>query len=211
MCREKCPTGFGLLKLDDSTSHYTCARECFNVTITRNDNESSLKKYIGCKIVRGYLEINGVSAGMCIGFAYQLTFKNAFSKLLSSIVEIDGFLKISNSSLVSDLAFFTNLRKITGKHLFSGEYSLVVSGNENLNYLWSPRKNITINHGATLLEFNPKLRLHCQDLEGVKVKPNLYTANFSWTLPSFINTSEAQNYEIFIWNETKKHVCDYKR
>lgn len=210
----QCPTGFALLRLNDSISSYTCAKECHNISITNNidHNQELLIENMGCKIVRGFLEIHELSEDFCYNYQ-DLKFREDLTRFFSSIVEIDGFLKITQSPVVKDLGFFTNLKRITGRKT-PGNYSLILRENENLNFIWYPHQNVKINHGGSLIESNPELCStihHCPNIIDVKIKPNLYTAVLSWKLSTITNLSETRNYEIFIWDPDREEMCDDKR
>jgi Receptor L domain len=210
VCSEKCSTGFATLRIDlsDSASYYTCGRECFNLSITKNNVREKMKTHMFCEIVRGYVEISELSNYFC--YLEDSIVRKGVNKILSSIVEIDGYLRITNSSLITDLRFFTNLKRITGKTFHSGNYSMILTNNGN-HYVWLPNQNVTIEQGSNLIESNTNLCQNCQIFKEVEIKPQSYTATVSWKIPTFLNASEAQNYELFIWNGTDDYICSSRK
>lgn len=204
ICSEKCPQGFAILSTNDSDS--TCHKVCQNVSFSDDRVSDDVLKHIeGCEIVQGFLEIRNISENYC----YEKS-SIYFEDFIASIIEIDGFLKIENSNLFTDLKSFINLKRITGKTLISEKYSVMIKGNQNLNYLWLDNQNLTID-GESLIESNPNFCSNCSEISDFEAVFKLYTANFTWKLPENFNSSEKHKYRVRLWNGTSQAVCDDKR
>jgi len=142
-----------------------CLKECAGANV---DSIASAQKLRGCTHIAGSLEIQ-IRGG-----------KNIVKELednLSTIEEIDGYLKIVRSFPLISLNFLKNLRVIRGNQLENGKYSLAVLDNQNLQELWdwNTHPNITISskQGSAKLffHFNPKLCLH--EIEKLREKAKL--------------------------------------
>lgn len=74
---------------------------------------------------------------------------------LSSIVEINDYLKIARSHSILSFSFLKNLKRINGKRLESNKNVLIVWENQNLQELFNQR--VEIGRGKLFFHFNPKL------------------------------------------------------
>ncbi|XP_071643096.1 insulin-like receptor-like [Temnothorax longispinosus] len=143
----------------------SCRKECSGANV---DNIASAQKLRGCTHIAGSLEIQ-IRGG-----------KNIVKELeesLSTIEEIDGYLKIVRSFPLISLNFLKNLRVIRGNQLENNKYSLAVLDNQNLQELWdwNTHPNITImsqkGPAKLFFHFNPKLCLH--EIEKLREKAKL--------------------------------------
>ncbi|XP_012056411.1 PREDICTED: insulin-like receptor [Atta cephalotes] len=143
----------------------SCLKECAGANV---DSIASAQKLRGCTHIAGSLEIQ-IRGG-----------KNIVKELedsLSTIEEIDGYLKIVRSFPLISLNFLKNLRVIRGQTLENGKYSLAVLDNQNLQELWdwNTHPNITIlssgGPAKLFFHFNPKLCLH--EIEKLREKAKL--------------------------------------
>lgn len=157
VCRSDCPVGY----MDDESSNLTtckkcngpCQKECAGANI---DSIASAQKLRGCTHITGSLEIQ-IRGG-----------KNIVKEMedsLSTIEEIDGYLKIVRSFPLISLNFLKNLKIIRGNEN-ENEKSLIVLDNQNLQELWEwkTKKSIKILYknsapGKVFFHFNPKLCL----------------------------------------------------
>lgn len=76
---------------------------------------------------------------------------------LSSITEIEGYLKIVRSFPLVSLNFLKNLKTIRGVVLESKKYALIVLDNQNIQDLWYDDHKLTIERGKLFFHYNPKL------------------------------------------------------
>ena len=206
VCSDECATGFTALRLDSSID-YNCSKVCHNITINADVNsEEKLSQYDGCEIIHGFLEIVNLNRSFCD----KNNFLTKFESFLSSIVEINGYLKIQYVETLMDLSSFKNLKRIGGKILESEKYALVITDNENLNDLWTTNSDVLI-EGEFFIEYNPNLCAECQKLTNVQAYPNLYTVNITWNLPDNFESSKTYIYFLEVWNGVSKNACSLIR
>ncbi|XP_017878213.1 insulin-like receptor [Ceratina calcarata] len=154
LCTMECPSGY----MDDESSgkktckkcEGLCQKQCLGNIV---DSIAAAQRLRGCTQITGGLEIE-ISGG-----------KNIVKELednLSTIEEIDGYLKIARSFPLISLNFLKNLRVIKGTQLQNSEYSLLVMDNQNLQELWdwNLHKEIKILRGKIFFHLNPKLCLY---------------------------------------------------
>ncbi|XP_034171540.2 insulin-like receptor-like isoform X1 [Osmia lignaria lignaria] len=131
-----------------------CQKDCAGANV---DSIASAQKLRGCTHITGSLEIQ-IRGG-----------KNIVKELedgLSTIEEIDGYLKIVRSFPLISLNFLKNLRVIRGNDIDNSKYTLQVMDNQNLQELWdwSWHKDIQIlsknGPGKIFFHLNPKLCLY---------------------------------------------------
>lgn len=162
-CVMECPAGYMESDENDKNDKNLscrkcegpCLKECAGANV---DNIASAQKLRGCTHIAGSLEIQ-IRGG-----------KNIVKELednLSTIEEIDGYLKVIRSFPLISLNFLKNLRVIRGKTLENNRYSLAVLDNQNLQELWdwSTHPNLTILSGGegpprVFFHFNPKLCMY---------------------------------------------------
>lgn len=114
---------------------------------------------------------------------------------LKDVQVIKGTLKVTRSYPLVSLSFFSSLRVIEGNQLISGNYSLYVVENQNLQKLF-PR-NVTVQNGKMFFHFNPKLcRSHI-----IEIKEH-FVALRGETLSS-LDVSELSNGDRVACNVTK--------
>lgn len=157
-CVMECPPGY----MDDESNgrvsckkcEGSCQKECAGANV---DSIASAQKLRGCTHITGSLEIQ-IRGG-----------KNIVKELedgLSTIEEIDGYLKIVRSFPLISLNFLKNLRVIRGNDIDNSKYTLLVMDNQNLQELWdwSLHKEISIKSkdgpGKIFFHLNPKLCLY---------------------------------------------------
>ncbi|XP_061926885.1 insulin-like peptide receptor isoform X1 [Apis cerana] len=157
-CVMECPPGY----MDDEWNgrvsckkcEGSCQKECAGANV---DSIASAQKLRGCTHITGSLEIQ-IRGG-----------KNIVKELedgLSTIEEIDGYLKIVRSFPLISLNFLKNLRVIRGNDIDNSKYTLLVMDNQNLQELWdwSLHKEMRIlskdGPGKIFFHLNPKLCLY---------------------------------------------------
>nr|XP_018916405.1 PREDICTED: insulin-like peptide receptor [Bemisia tabaci]XP_018916406.1 PREDICTED: insulin-like peptide receptor [Bemisia tabaci] len=159
-CTLECPINYMEVKDPDRPERYKCV-ECKGIC-TKNcpgaivDSVASAQKLRGCTRINGPLEIQ-IRGGMNVVKELEIS--------LSSIEEIDEYLKIVRSFPLVSLNFLKKLRIIRGDRLESGKYALVLLDNQNLAELWdwSTKEagrngtGLTILKGRLFFHFNPKL------------------------------------------------------
>ncbi|XP_035790294.1 insulin-like receptor [Anopheles albimanus] len=121
-----------------------CRVECPSMTVESISHLDQLEK---CTIIKGSLSIR----------LRQYGGENVVQRLeetLKNIEEIDGFLSIVRSYSIISLSFFRELKVIHG-NVLTGNLSLSVHDNQNLQELWS--QNVTIKKGNVLFNGNPML------------------------------------------------------
>jgi hypothetical protein len=149
------------------------------------------------------LEIDSLSGYSCEELS------DRYDEIFSGIVEIHGYLKITNSMIFNDLNAFKSLRRITGRPNSSlNDHALIVKDNRELKFLWLPDQHVST-EGSSLIVNNPKLCTNCSKITEIKAHPNLYTVNITWSLPEAFMSSEPQSYKLIFWNGTKEEesVC----
>ncbi|KMQ92816.1 insulin-like receptor protein [Lasius niger] len=173
-CVIECPAGFMESEENDRNlscrkCEGPCLKECAGANV---DSIASAQKLRGCTHIAGSLEIQ-IRGG-----------KNIVKELednLSTIEEIDGYLKVIRSFPLISLNFLKNLRMIRGNTLENSKYSLAVLDNQNLQELWdwSTHPNITIMSSAgsprVFFHFNPKLCMYKIDMLRDKAKLENFT------------------------------------
>jgi insulin receptor len=118
------------------------------------DSIATAQALKGCSIIDGPLEIQ------IRGSTKNQDGSNIVKELeasLSSIVEINDYLKIARSHSILSFSFLKNLKRINGKKLESNRNALVVWENQNLQELWDINQKIEIGRGKLFFHFNPKL------------------------------------------------------
>ncbi|CAK9825863.1 Insulin-like receptor [Anthophora retusa] len=153
-CIMECPPGYMDEEINGTVSckkcEGPCQKECSGANV---DSIASAQKLRGCTHIAGSLEIQ-IRGG-----------KNIVKELedsLSTIEEIDGYLKIVRSFPLISLNFLKNLRVIRGNNINSPNHSLSVLDNQNLQELWdwNLHKEIKILSGSIFFHLNPKLCLY---------------------------------------------------
>lgn len=157
-CVIECPFGYTDEEVDGMASckkcEGPCQKECPGANV---DSIASAQKLRGCTHITGSLEIQ-IRGG-----------KNIVKELedsLSTIEEIDGYLKVVRSFPLISLNFLKNLRVIRGNDNDNSKYSLLVMDNQNLQELWdwSWHQDIKIlsrgEPGKISFHLNPKLCLY---------------------------------------------------
>lgn len=173
-CVIECPAGY--MESNENDQNLTCRKcegsclkECTGANV---DSIASAQKLRGCTHIAGSLEIQ-IRGG-----------KNIVKELednLSTIEEIDGYLKVIRSFPLISLNFLKNLRLIRGNTLENNKYSLAVLDNQNLQELWdwSTHPNLTILSSAgspkVFFHFNPKLCMYKIDMLREKAKLDNFT------------------------------------
>lgn len=174
-CVMECPAGYMESDENDEKNlscrkcEGPCLKECSGANV---DNIASAQKLRGCTHIAGSLEIQ-IRGG-----------KNIVKELednLSTIEEINGYLKVIRSFPLISLNFLKNLRVIHGKILENNRYSLAVLDNQNLQELWdwSTHPNLTILSSAgspkVFFHFNPKLCMYKINMLRDKAKLDNFT------------------------------------
>ncbi|XP_076640887.1 insulin-like receptor-like isoform X1 [Halictus rubicundus] len=157
-CVIECPPGYTEEKVGDLRSckkcEGPCQKECEGEMV---DSIATAQKLRGCTRIKGSLVIQ-IRGG-----------KNIVKELednLSTIEEINGYLKIVRSFSLISLNFLKKLRLIGGNDDINPKYSLLVVDNQNLQELWdwSWHKEIKImskgKPGKLFFHMNPKLCLY---------------------------------------------------
>ncbi|KOC66875.1 Insulin-like receptor [Habropoda laboriosa] len=166
-CVIECPPGYMDEESNGTVSckkcEGPCQKECSGAKV---DSIASAQKLRGCTHITGSLEIQ-IRGGKNIVKELEVS--------LSTIEEIDGYLKIVRSFPLISLNFLKNLRVIRGNDTNNSEYSLHVLDNQNLQELWdwNMHKNIQIlsqnGPGKIFFHLNPKLCLYKIELLREKV------------------------------------------
>lgn len=118
---------------------------CQSATVTNIAEAKALK---GCVFIDGFLEIKDFNRPSSM---------LALEQYLSSIEEIDGFLKISGCDEIWSLKFLRNLKKINGVQLESNKYSFILLKNQNLLTLFSNNQTVKIARGEVYVHYNSRL------------------------------------------------------
>ncbi|XP_053999330.1 insulin-like receptor [Hylaeus anthracinus] len=157
-CVMECPPGFVDEEINGKPSCKKCDGPCQKECAGSNvDSMASAQKLRGCTHITGSLEIQ-IRGGQNI--------VKELEDSLSTIEEIDGYLKIVRSFPLISLNFLKNLRIIHGNDIDNSKYSLVVMDNQNLQELWdwSWHRDIKImskgEPGKVFFHLNPKLCLY---------------------------------------------------
>lgn len=154
-CIENCPPGYEFTQNKrgcQPCNKGKCRKICAGLNV---ENIAAAQTLRSCTYIKGSLEI---------------TIKNGKHKIiaeeledsLSSIEEIEGYLKIVRSFPLVNLNFLKNLTVIHGSlSLDSNKYALVVLDNQNLQELWdwSTKTQFKILKGRIFFHYNPKLCL----------------------------------------------------
>lgn len=172
-CVIQCPPGYMEEKQGGKKSckkcEGPCQKECEGAMV---ENIASAQKLRGCTRIKGSLVIQ-IRGG-----------KNIVKELedsLSTIEEINGYLKIVRSFSLISLNFLKKLRLIGGNDGVSSKYSLLVMDNQNLQELWdwSWHEDIQIlsmgKPGKVFFHMNPKLCLY--KIETLREKAGLEPFN----------------------------------
>lgn len=157
-CVMECPPGYMDEEVNGRSSCKECEGPCQKECGSGNvENIASAQALRGCTHIRGSLQIQ-IRGG-----------KNIVKELednLSSIEEIDGYLKVVRSFPLISLNFLKNLRVIHGNDVEGSPYTLSVMDNQNLQELWdwSWHRDIKIlskgKPGKVFFHLNPKLCLY---------------------------------------------------
>nr|XP_031833558.1 insulin-like receptor [Nomia melanderi] len=157
-CVIECPPDYMEEEVNGKTSCKKCEGPCQKECSSRMvDSIASAQKLRGCTRITGSLEIQ-IRGG-----------KNIVKELednLSTIEEINGYLKIVRSFPLISLNFLKKLRLIGGNVDESTKYSLQVMDNQNLQELWdwSTHGDLKILYkgqpGRVFFHMNPKLCLY---------------------------------------------------
>lgn len=150
-CDTKCPPTLRLAS--DNTTCIPCP-ECMNKCAWRYiDTLSAIIEFNGCNIYNGDLVIQLPSGAPN---TMELLQQN-----LAHLYIINGSLKIERSPAITSLSFFRRLHTITGSNLLPGNFSLIISENENLQNLWNLTDGglINITDGNIMIARNSKLCL----------------------------------------------------
>lgn len=150
-CIQNCPPGYdytadrtGCEKCEKSK----CRKVCEGLNI---DNIEAAQNLKDCTFINGSLEIS-------IKHGNHRVLAKALEESLSSIEEIEGYLKIVRCFPLVNLKFFDKLEIIHGHGtLENGKYSLIVMENQNLQELWNITNNFKILNGRIFFHYNPKL------------------------------------------------------
>lgn len=163
-CIQECPVGYELTI--DSKGCEPCKDKCRKICSgTSIDSISAAQNLRGCTYIKGSLEI-------VIKTGKHKTTAEELEESLSSIEEIEGYLKIARSVSIVNLNFLRNLTLIHGaeEDLDSGKYALIVMENQNLQELWdwNTKTDLQILNGRIFFHYNPKLCLsHIEKLVSV--------------------------------------------
>ncbi|KAJ9594151.1 hypothetical protein L9F63_014407, partial [Diploptera punctata] len=153
-CVNQCPPGYEEFNTGNTTMcqpcQGRCSHECRGAVVSSIEDAQRLR---GCTTIINSLEIFIRGSGSHI--------VKELEENLSSIEEINGYLKVSRSFPLTSLNFLKNLRVIHGSVLDDRRYSLLVLENQNLQELWnwSSRPPLKIRNGSLKFHYNPKLCL----------------------------------------------------
>lgn len=150
-CVQNCPAGYDYTT--DRTGCEQCEKgKCRKVCEGLNiDNIEAALNLKDCTFINGSLEIS-------IKHGNHRVLAKALEESLSSIEEIEGYLKIARCFPLVNLKFFDKLEIIHGHGtLENGKYSLIVLENHNLQELWNISSNFKILNGRIFFHYNPKL------------------------------------------------------
>lgn len=163
-CIQECPVGYELTM--DAKGCEPCKDKCRKICAgTGVDSISAAQNLRGCTYIKGSLEI-------VIKTGKHKTTAEELEESLSSIEEIEGYLKIARSVSIVNLNFLRNLSIIHGaqNHLESDKYALIVLDNQNLQELWdwNTKTDLQILNGRIFFHYNPKLCLsHIEKLVSI--------------------------------------------
>lgn len=152
-CSINCPPGYyesnvsGVNRTCKPCSGSSCKKTCEGANI---DSIQSAQQLRGCTHINGPLEIQIRSQG-------GMSIVKELEQSLSSIVEIDGYLKVIRSFPLLSLNFLKNLKRIRGEKLENKKYALILLDNQNLQDLWDDNHTLIIEKGKLFFHFNPKL------------------------------------------------------
>lgn len=158
VCQEGCPKDFSVKydaegnKMSGSCSPCrgrSCWKSCKGGKVI--DVETATK-FKDCQVVEGALEIQ-LKARLGLDKDSLKEIQNS----LSSVVEIEDYLKITRSPIIVTLNFLKSLKVIRGLQLESLKYALVIWDNERLLDLFETGQEVRIDRGKISVEFNPKL------------------------------------------------------
>lgn len=151
-CRNVCPSGY-----DPDINDATCipCTDCRTPDCTWRTIESLsvISEFYKCQTYHGDLVIQ-LSTGA----------PNTMALLIHNLAHlrtINGSLKIHRSPGITSLEFLDQLHTITGSSQYPGNFSLIITENENLQTLWNldDGKKINITSGNILIAYNSNLCL----------------------------------------------------
>nr|WCJ14479.1 tyrosine kinase insulin receptor [Callinectes sapidus] len=125
---------------------HQCPRRCPGTNVSSVSHAQALR---GCTLIEGGLTIV-INGGENV--------QKELEENLSSIKEVENFIKVFRSNLTS-LAFLSSLTRVGGEERLHTDYSVVILDNPNLQELWNA-SGLTIDRGKILVHANPKLCLH---------------------------------------------------
>ncbi|XP_065059837.1 putative insulin-like peptide receptor isoform X1 [Rhopilema esculentum] len=148
-CVKQCPSGYTknvATKLCDKCKTSLCPKVCRNNGEYKIDGISTMKGLKDCTVFNSSIVLE-IRAG-------PSNIMEELEKNLGSLQHVQGYIKVSESEVLTSLNFFKNLEKIGTNH--KNPYSLMVLSNPNLKSLWKPKK-LTVRYGNILLHGNMKL------------------------------------------------------
>lgn len=150
-CALKCPDNYEVVEINKKNECRLCTGPCrVNCNAAIIDSIANAQHLRACTHITGSLEIQIRSQG---GF----NIVKELEQSLSSIVEIQGHLKVVRSFPLLSFNFLKNLKVIRGEPLESEKYALIVMDNQNLQDLWEANHTLQIMKGKLYFHFNPKL------------------------------------------------------
>lgn len=149
VCSVRCPAGFN--KNDTTRTCQKCDGKCVkSCDGGLIDSVAAAKAMHGCtRIVKSGLSISIKRGGRHLMEELEMG--------LSSIEEIDTYLKVHRTYGVTSLAFFKNLKRIRGNVLESDKFALYVLENQDLERIWNEGQQVQMDEGRVFFHFNPKL------------------------------------------------------
>ncbi|XP_055857084.1 insulin-like receptor isoform X2 [Episyrphus balteatus] len=149
VCSVRCPPGYS--KNDTTATCQKCDGKCVkSCDGGLIDSVGAAKQMHGCtRIVKSGLSISIKRGGRHLMEELEMS--------LSSIEEIDTYLKVHRTYGVTSLAFFKNLKRIRGTVLESDKFALYVLENQDLERIWGEGQQVQMDEGRVFFHFNPKL------------------------------------------------------
>lgn len=166
-CRNRCPPHY-----DPANNNSTCipCTDCKSIDCgyRQIETHSAIPEFKECHNYHGDLVIQ-------LLFAAPNTME-LLTQNLANLRVINGSLKIHRSPAITSLSFLKNLHTITGASLYPGNFSLIISENENLQSLWhlTDGNKIHIKAGNAVIVKNSNLclsEIH-QFQNGIAQRPN---------------------------------------
>ncbi|XP_055904049.1 insulin-like receptor isoform X2 [Eupeodes corollae] len=148
VCSVRCPPGH--TKNDTTLTCQKCDGKCVkSCDGGLIDSVAAAKAMHGCtRIVNSGLSISIKRGGRHLMEELEMG--------LSSIEEIDTYLKVHRTYGVTSLAFFKNLKRIKGTILESDKFALYILENQDLERIWA-KDQVQMDAGRVFFHFNPKL------------------------------------------------------